>query len=114
MIATATASSTSENPLLLLIAPGSRRNDHHSVVDRGGRARPVLVHIVAGCEIAGGWTASDVEVFSGCEIAVLAFKVVLGIRRRMGLAIQRAAREHEDCLLIIRRGRSILYCQAGR
>src|SRR5207249_11774743 len=71
MIAKATASSTSENPLLLLIAPSSGRNDHHSVVDRGGRARPVLVHIVASCEIAGGGTASDVQVLSGCEIAVL-------------------------------------------
>src|SRR5689334_19943852 len=43
MIANATASSTSEKPLLLLIAPGSRRNDHDPVVDRGGGACPVLV-----------------------------------------------------------------------
>src|SRR5438309_1499667 len=38
MIAKATASSTSENPLLLLIVPGSGRNNDDPVVDRGGDA----------------------------------------------------------------------------
>src|SRR5258708_16580742 len=42
MIANATASSTSEKPLLLLIAPGSGRNDHDPVVDRGGDSGPML------------------------------------------------------------------------
>src|SRR2546422_10070509 len=35
------ASSTSENPLLLLIAPESGRNDHDPVVDRGGDSGPM-------------------------------------------------------------------------
>ena len=68
MIAKATASSTSENPLLLLIAPGSRRNDHDPVVDRGGVTRPVLEDEV-------------------CRRGILTFEIAREAPRWVGLAV---------------------------
>src|SRR5437773_4000127 len=95
VIAKATASSTSENPLLLLIAPGSRRNDHDPVVDRGGVTRPVLVDEV-------------------CRRGILPFKIIRESPRRSGGAVQRTAGEHQDRALVVRRGREVVDHQAGR
>src|SRR5947209_7337431 len=93
MIAKATASSTSEKPLLRIIAPGSGRNDHDPVVDRGGRARPVF----------------EGQVRRG----ILSFEIVREGPRRPRLAVQRTAGEHQDRLLVVVWGRELVYCQAG-
>src|SRR5207248_4415488 len=53
MIANATASSTSENPVPLLIAPSLGRNDHDAVVDCGGDAGPMLVDERRGAVCCG-------------------------------------------------------------
>src|SRR5437016_7334555 len=95
MIAKATASSTSENPLLLLIAPGSRRNDHDPVVDRGGVTRPVLEDEV-------------------CRRGILTFEIVRQAPRWVRLAVQCTAGEHQDRALVVRRGREVVDLQAGR
>src|SRR5258706_200885 len=99
MIASATASSTSEKPLLLLIAPGSWCNDHDPVIDRGGDSGPMLVDIVVWLgrarrpkSTSGG---PDVEIFPNREIAVLALEVVLWICRRTNRSVQRPACEYQ-------------------
>src|SRR6266581_2957429 len=93
MIATATASSTSEKPLLLLIAPGSGRNDHDPVVDRSGDARSVFEDQV-------------------CRRGILSFKIVRE-GPRAGLAVQRTAGEHQDRMFVVVWGREIVYRQAS-
>src|SRR5438445_545651 len=75
MIASATASSTSEKPLLCPITWISGRNDHDPVVDRSGDARSVFEDQV-------------------CRRGILSFKIVRE-RPWSGLAVQRAAGEDE-------------------
>src|SRR5258705_6020367 len=95
MMANATASSTREKPLLIIAPNSRRRNDHDPVVNRGGNTRPVFEDEV-------------------CRRGVLSFEIVRRVRRGVGLAAQRTAGEHHDRLLVVRRGRKVVDCQAGR
>src|SRR5260221_2971316 len=95
MIANATASSTSEKPLLPFISLGSRRKDHDSVVDPGRSAGPVLVDKVG-------------------RRGILKFEIVREIPRWTDRAVQCAAGEHEDRLLVVSWSRNIVYPQTRK
>src|SRR5882672_4324113 len=95
MIANATASSTSEKPFLPFISLGSRRKYHDSVVGPGRGAGPVLVDEVG-------------------RRGILKFEIVRESPRGADRAVQRAAGEHENRLLVVGGGRKIDEPQAGK
>src|SRR2546423_787511 len=86
IIAKATASSTSENPLLPLIAPSSGRNDHDPVVDHGRDSGAMLIDEGRGAV---------------CRREVRPIQIIGEGGRRPRIAVQGATGKHQDRALVV-------------